>query len=65
MNYYQSAILWSVSPNCCNPYICTKCGASTGGPICCDETEPISPFARLLGPHPIRQHHADRGEGAA
>jgi hypothetical protein len=55
-SHYQSAVLVSVSPNCCNPYVCTRCGSSGGGPICCDEDDRVSDLARrYFGPHPIRQ----------
>jgi len=57
---YQSAIRVSVAPNCCNPYVCTKCGASGAGPYCCDPDDSQSELARrAFGPHPIRQLHTE------
>ena len=56
--YYQSAIRYSLASNCCNRYICTRCGEIGAGAICCDEKDPVSTFPRnTLGPHPIRQHY--------
>ncbi len=54
---YRSAILVSVASNCRNPYICTRCGTVGASAYCCDETDRVSVFASVLGPHPIRQHH--------
>jgi len=56
MPYYQSAIRYSVAKNCCNPYVCTRCGEIGAGAICCDETDKVSRLAvAALGAHPIRQ----------
>lgn len=55
---YRSAILVSVARNCCNPYLCTRCGSVSASVYCCDETEPVSLFAReAFTAHPIRQPH--------
>jgi hypothetical protein len=57
--HYQSAILVSVARNCCNPYLCTKCGSVGGGPICCDHDDaPRALAVKAFGPHPIRQYYA-------
>lgn len=54
MNGYQSCVKVSDSPNCCNPFTCTKCGATGASPYCCDEDDRMSDLARLyFGPHPI------------
>lgn len=54
---YRSAILVSVARNCCNPYICTRCGENGHSVYCCDENDPTSVFASVLGPHPVQQRH--------
>lgn len=60
---YQSCIRYSIARNCCNPYVCTKCGDIGAGLYCCDYGDRQSIHAkRVVGPHPIRQPYATQGD---
>ena len=56
---FHTRIRYSVERNCCNPFICTKCGELGANEICCDESDERSLRSiRQLGPDPIHQPYA-------